>query len=176
MNALAGEPRERNYQTTIARRVGTWLAWWVLLMSFWVMIDDSLNTDELLAGASAAAIAATVAEIVTYQAATRFRMRIKWLVPALKLPYQLARDTIIVFAALYNKLARGQDPPSAFIDLPLRYGDDTPEGATRRVLITGAVSVAPNQFVVGLDSDRDVMTVHRLVATDESDASDAGER
>jgi multisubunit Na+/H+ antiporter MnhE subunit len=164
MSVLAGEPRERNYKTPIARRVGSWLVWWVLLISFWVMIDDSLETGELLAGAGAAAIAATVAEIVTYQAATRFRMRIEWLVPALKLPYQVARDTVIVFMALYAKLTRGEDPPSAFVALPLRYGDDTPEGVTRRVLITGATSLAPNQFVVGLDSAEDQMTVHQLVA------------
>jgi hypothetical protein len=51
-------------------------------MSFWVMLDDSINADELLAGAGAAALAAFFAELVSYQAATRFRMRIEWLVPA----------------------------------------------------------------------------------------------
>jgi multisubunit Na+/H+ antiporter MnhE subunit len=163
MSAMAGEPRERNYRSPVARRVGAWLVWWVLLMSFWVIIDDSTATDELLAGAGAAAIAATVGEIVTYQAATRFRMRIEWLVPAVKLPRQIARDTIIVFAALYAKLARGEDPPSAFVTEPVRYGDDTPEGVTRRVLITGAASLAPNQFVLGLDPAKDEMTLHRLV-------------
>lgn len=164
MSALAGEPRERDYQSSVTRRIGTWLVWWVLLMSFWVMIDDSTATDELLAGAGAAAIAATVAEMATYQAATRFRMRIRWLIPARKLPREIARDTIVVFAALYAKLARGEDPPSAFVTEPLRYGDDTPEGATRRVLITGAASLAPNQFVLGLDPASDEMTLHRLVA------------
>jgi hypothetical protein len=43
------------------------------MMSFWVMLDDSINTDELLADAGAAALAAFFAELVTYQAATRFR-------------------------------------------------------------------------------------------------------
>ena len=179
MSALAGEPRERNYQSSLAHRIGTWLVWWVLLMSFWVMIDDSTATDELLAGAGAAAIAATITEVVTYPAATRFRMRNKGLIPAMKLPNEVARDTIIVFMALYNKLTRGQDPPSAFVAQPLRYGDDTPEGLTRRVLITGATSLAPNQFVVGLDSARNEMTVHRLVVTDTGDqsgTSNAGER
>ena len=44
------------------------------MMSFWVMLDDSINTDELLAGAGAAALAAFFAELVSYQAATRFRI------------------------------------------------------------------------------------------------------
>jgi hypothetical protein len=47
-------------------------------MSLWIMLDDSLATDELLAGARAAAIAALVAEAAGYQAATRFRMRPGW--------------------------------------------------------------------------------------------------
>jgi hypothetical protein len=83
---LAGEPRERALDLPWARRVGSWLIWWVLMMSFWIMLDDSVATDELLAGAGAAAIAASLAEVVSYQAASRFRMRAAWLVPALRLP------------------------------------------------------------------------------------------
>jgi multisubunit Na+/H+ antiporter MnhE subunit len=160
---LAGEPRERR-GLPIARRVGSWLVWWVLMMSFWVMLDDSISTDELLAGAGAAALAALLAELVTYQAATRFRMRIEWLVPALSLPGQVVRDTAVVYRALWRRLVRGEQPPSAFIELPARYGDDSPEGMTRRALLVGGTSVAPNTFVLGIDKDRDVMVVHRLVA------------
>jgi multisubunit Na+/H+ antiporter MnhE subunit len=161
---LAGEPRERNPDVSIPRRAGSWLVWWVLMMSFWVMLDDSVSTDELLAGAGAAALAATLAELVTYQAGARFRMRIEWLVPALRLPAEVARDMVTVYAALWRRLARGEQPPSAFLELPARFGDDSPEGVTRRVLLIGGTSVAPNTFALGLDKDRDVMVVHRLVA------------
>jgi hypothetical protein len=51
------------------------------------------------AGAGAAALAALVAELATYQAAARFRIRIRWLVPALHLPGQVAADTVTVYAA-----------------------------------------------------------------------------
>jgi multisubunit Na+/H+ antiporter MnhE subunit len=161
---LAGELRERRRHLPRARRVGSWLVWWVLMMSFWVMLDDSISTDELLAGAGAAVLAALLAELVTYQAATRFRMRIQWLVPALSLPGQAVRDTGIVYRALWRRLVRGEQPPSAFLELPARYGDDSPEGMTRRALLVGGTSVAPNTFVLGIDKDRDVMVVHRLVA------------
>jgi len=164
---LAGEPRERRRDLPMAHRAGSWLVWWVLMMSFWVMLDDSISTDELLAGAGAAALAALLAEVVTYQAATRFRMRIEWLVPALSLPGQVVRDTVIVYRALWRRLAHGQQPPSAFADLPARYGDDSPEGVTRRVLLVWGTSVAPNTFALGVDSERDVMVVHRLVAEQE---------
>lgn len=160
---LAGEPRTRRHHTPLARRAGAWLVWWILLMSFWVMIDDSVQTDELLAGAGVAATAATVTEVVTYQAATRFRPRIEWLLPAAKLPAQLVRDTWTVFGALYRKLARNENPPSRFITEPFAYGPGTPEGATRRFLVTGARSLAPNSFVVALNADDDTMEVHTLV-------------
>ena len=162
---LAGEPRERHYHVPVARRIGSWLVWWVLMMSFWVMIDDSVNADELWAGAGAAALAALLAELVTYQAATRFRMRFEWLAPALRLPGEVARDMATVYAALWRRLVRGEQPPSAFLELPARFGDDSPEGATRRTLLIGGTSVAPNTFALGIDKDRDVMVVHRLVAS-----------
>jgi multisubunit Na+/H+ antiporter MnhE subunit len=165
---LAGEPRERRRDLPAARRGGSWLVWWVLMMSFWVMLDDSVSTDELLAGAGAAALAALLAEQVTYQAATRFRMRIKWLVPALRLPGQVVRDMVIVYAALWRRLARGEQPNSAFITEPVRFGDDTPVGVTRRVLLIGGRSVAPNAFALGIERDTGTMVLHQLVTKGEN--------
>lgn len=161
---LAGEPRERRPDVPLACRVRSWLVWWVLMMSFWVVLDDSIATDELLAGAGAAALAALLAEVVTYQAATRLRIRVTWLIPALSLPGQVVRDTGIIYHALWRRLVHGEQPPSAFVELPARYGNDTPEGMTRRTLLVGGTSVAPNTFVLGIDPERDVMVVHRLVA------------
>jgi multisubunit Na+/H+ antiporter MnhE subunit len=160
---LAGEPRERRYHQPLAARIGAWLAWWVLLMSLWVMLDDSLATDELLAGAGAAAIAALVAEVAGYQAATRFRMRIRWLAPALRLPGQVAGDMVTVYAALWRRLIRGEQPNSAFVTERVRFGDDTPAGVTRRVLLIGARSIAPNAFALGIDRDTETMVLHQLV-------------
>jgi hypothetical protein len=51
---LAGEPRAREDRLPTAARIRAWLVWWVLLMSLWGALDDSLASDELLAGAGAA--------------------------------------------------------------------------------------------------------------------------
>jgi multisubunit Na+/H+ antiporter MnhE subunit len=149
-----------------ARRAGTWLAWWVLLMSFWVILDDSIATDELLAGAGAAALAALLAELVTGQAATRVRIRARWLARVMGLPGQVAGDTATVFAALWRRLAHGTEPPSGFRVLPVPYGDDTAEGKIRRALLVGGESIAPNTFVLGIDKATDTMVIHQLVADD----------
>jgi multisubunit Na+/H+ antiporter MnhE subunit len=162
----AGEPRERGGpqpEPTTWYRVATWLAWWVLLMSLWVAVDDSLQSDELLAGAGAAALAALAAEIAVHQSATRFAIRPGWLIRAFRLPGEVAHDTLTVFAALARTLVIRKPPHGAFRELPVRYGDETPLGVTRRVLLTGAYSLAPNRFVVGIDEERDTMVVHQLV-------------
>ena len=163
LGPLAGEPRQRKYHQPLAARIGAWLVWWVLLMSLWVMLDDSLATDELLAGAGAAAIAALVAEVAGYQAATRFRMRVRWLAPALGLPGQVAGDMVTVYAALWRRLAHGEQPDSAFVTERVRFGDDTPAGVTRRVLLIGARSLAPNAFALGIDAETNTMVLHQLV-------------
>jgi multisubunit Na+/H+ antiporter MnhE subunit len=149
-----------------ARRIGAWLVWWVLLMSFWVVLDDSIAADELLAGAGAAALGAFLAELIGHQAAARFRMRIEWLVPALSLPVQVARDTVIVFGALWRRLVHGTLPPSGFREVPVRYGGETAEDRTRRVLLIGGHSVAPNSFALGIDQERAAMVIHQLVLPD----------
>jgi multisubunit Na+/H+ antiporter MnhE subunit len=149
-----------------ARRAGAWLTWWVLLMSFWVILDDSIATDELLAGAGAAVLAAFLAELVTYQAATRVRVRARWLARVFGLPGQVAGDTVIVFGALWRRLARGEEPPSGFRVVPVPYGDDSAEGKTRRALLVGGKSIAPNSFALGIDSGTNTMMIHQLVVNE----------
>ena len=149
-----------------ARRAGAWLAWWILLMSFWVILDDSIATDELLAGAGAAALAAILAELVTYQAGDRVRIRARWVLQAVELPGQVAGDTVIVFAALWRRLAHGEQPPSGFRVLPVRYGDDSAEGKTRRALLVGGESIAPNTVALGIDKATGTVVVHQLVVNE----------
>jgi hypothetical protein len=91
-------------------------------------------------------------------------MRLKWLVLALRLPGQVVGDMITVYAALWRRLVRGEQPASAFVTEPVRFGDDTPVGVTRRVLLIGARSVAPNAFALGIDPGTETMVLHQLVA------------
>jgi multisubunit Na+/H+ antiporter MnhE subunit len=146
------------------RRLTAWLAWWIVLMSLWVALDDSFASDELIAGAAVAALAALVAEVAGHQAGTRYQVRPSWLLRALSLPASLVTDTVLVFGVLAATIAGKAPPPlGTFREVPVRYGDDTPLGVTRRVLLIAARSFTPNGFAVGMDADRDVMLVHELV-------------
>ena len=151
------------HQVPLAHRTVTWLVWWAVLLAFWIILDWSVAPDELLAGAGAAAIGAFLAELAGHQAGIRLRVRGRWLVPAVRLPAEVARDTVIVFAALWRRLARGEEPASGFRELPARYGGDSGVAVTRRALLVGGRSLAPNSFVVGIDAGRDVMLIHQLV-------------
>jgi multisubunit Na+/H+ antiporter MnhE subunit len=161
---MADRNAEQNGEHRASRRVITWLTWWALMMSLWVALDDSLRSDELLAGAGAAAMAAVAAEMVGHQARTRYRIRAAWLLSAFRLPGQVAHETLLVFGALARTLAFREPPPrGTFTEIPVRHGDDAPLDMTRRVLLTGVRSLAPNSFVLGIDADRGIMIVHELV-------------
>lgn len=155
-----------------ARRARAWLVWWAILMAFWVIVDYSILRAELLAGAAAAALGAFVAELACHKAGVSFHMRARWLLPALRLPGEVVRDTLIVFGALARRLLRGEQPDSGFREVPVRFGDDSPEGATRRVLLVGGRSLAPNTFVVGIDKRRGTMLVHQLVVNQGREAAE----
>lgn len=162
--AGAGEPRRRKSHLPKARRVGSWLVWWVLLMALWVWADDSLLLAELVVGAIAAALAATLAEFAQYQANTHVRLRAEWVARLLELPLLVARDTWIVFSALWRQLVKGIPPPSGFREEPLVHGGDDYESDTRRAVMLGMRSAAPNKIALDIDPERDVMVTHQLVA------------
>ena len=51
-----------------------------------------------------------------------------------------------------------------FRELPVQLGDTGDDAVTRRVLLVGTNSLAPNTVVLDVDADREVMVVHQLVA------------
>lgn len=151
------------HPTSIRRRVAAWLGWWVVLMVFWVITDDSIAVDELLAGAGAAALGALLTEVASHQASVSFRIRLAWLACALKLPRQVVTETGLIFAVLWRRVVRGEEPRSGFVTEPVAYGPLTAEGKMRRALIVAARSVAPNTFALGIDRDRGELVTHKLV-------------
>jgi multisubunit Na+/H+ antiporter MnhE subunit len=133
-------------------------------MGLWVAVDDNIGLAELGGGAGAAALAALLTETALHQAGTPITVRLRWLAAAWRLPGQVLGDTVLVFRALGRQLIRGETPDSGFRERPVRAGGDSSADVTRRVLLVGANSLAPNTVVLGIDEERDVMIVHQLVA------------
>lgn len=155
--------RDHRHRGLAGRRLATWLGWWVVLMAIWVIVDDSIGRDELIAGALAAAVSAALTEVASHQARVGYRFRIGWLAAAARLPGQVARETAVVFAALGRRIVSGQEPAGGFVAEPVRAGPDTDAGRTRRALLVGAQSLSPNKFVLGIDAGRGVLIAHKLV-------------
>jgi multisubunit Na+/H+ antiporter MnhE subunit len=158
---------QRDRRRAVSWFAVNWFAWWALMMGFWVAIDDLLRADELIVGAVASALAAAAVVLVGHLAQVRAGFKSAW-VPAavggvLALPGRVAQETCLVFAALAKTLARREPRGGGFREISVRYGDDSPAGVTRRTLLTGSKSLAPNAFVVDFDAERDVMLVHELV-------------
>lgn len=162
--AGAGEPRRRKDHLPKARRAGSWIVWWVVFMALWVWVDDSVLLAELVVGAIAAGLAATLAEFAQYQANTHVRLRAEWIARLVELPLLVVRDTGIVFVALWRLLVRGVPPPSGFREEPLVHGGDDHESDTRRGVMLGMRSAAPNKIALDIDPERDVMVTHQLVS------------
>ena len=91
----------------MARRVGFWIAWYVLLLLLWLAFVDTFNPAEMALGLVAAAIAATAAEVVRSQELVRFRMDPRWLRDVPQLPWQVLRDCWLLTAALAMCCERG---------------------------------------------------------------------
>ena len=156
-----GRQGRRPAAAAVVRRVRAWLIWWALLMALWIIVDDSVNADELLAGAGAAALAALLAVLAGHQAAAS-GMPAGWLGEVVRLPADVVRDTWTVFGALARTLVRRQAPASAFKQLPVADGADTPTGTLRRAFVIGVRSFAPNTFALGIDAERNALVVHQL--------------
>lgn len=70
-------------------------------------------------------------------------------------------DSISMGGAFLRLLA-GRSPDSRFVEVPLDPGGGDPASRTRRGLVVGAVSLAPNQYVIGLDYANRRLLVHQF--------------
>src|SRR5690348_17844702 len=109
----------RRGRRALARGAAAWAVCWVLLMSFWMILNNSAALDELLAGTGAAALAALFVLGVSARAGVRFRFRARWLAPGARLPWAVLRDTGGVFAPPWLRVTRVEQPASALRELPI---------------------------------------------------------
>ena len=133
------------------RAVLRWVAWWAALAAFWLLLVDNTKLPELITGGAAAALAATAAVVVLEQGLVRLSIRAGWL-----------RRAGILAAALWRRLVLRRRVEGELRAVRFRGGDD-PASTARRALAKGFDSIGPNSYVIGIDSEEDVMIVHQLV-------------
>jgi multisubunit Na+/H+ antiporter MnhE subunit len=146
----------------MAKRVGFWVAWYVPLVLLWLAFVDTFARQEVIAGLVAAAIAATVAELVRSQELIRFRLDPRWLRGLPGLPWQVLRDTWLLTVALWRHCT-GHPVRGVFRVVPFPSEARDNRSSARRTLVTVVASVAPNTVVVGVEGDEGELLVHQLV-------------
>jgi multisubunit Na+/H+ antiporter MnhE subunit len=138
-------------------------AWWIALAALWLALDDTVAFPELMTGAAAALLGAIAAEVVHSQKLVRVRLKPSWLRHAWRPLVTLLPDTARVLAVLVRQLVLRRPPRGEFRAVKFRAG--CPHGAydtTRRALAKSAGSFTPNSYVIGVDTERDLMLVHQL--------------
>ena len=155
--------RERAVKTP-AQRAAFWLAWWATCFVLWVLLVFKTEPAELVAGAVAAALAATGAELVRSRGYAPFPARAVWLRALIRVPREVVIDTWRMALVLVRHFARGEPVKGCFriVEFPAEPRDD-PRSQARRVVVQWLGSVSPNTYVLGVDEHHHVAVVHQLV-------------
>ncbi|HEY2957128.1 MAG TPA: hypothetical protein VGM21_02805 [Actinomycetota bacterium] len=152
----------------MTRRIKFWIAWYVPLVGLWLAFVSTLDRNEVLLGLLAAALGATAQELVNAQDLVRFRLEPRWLCGLWRLGGLALSDTWRLTVVLWRQLLRGQAVHGSFRTLPYQAPpEDEARANARKALLTAAVSVTPNTYVVGIEGDDGLILVHQLLPAEE---------
>ena len=139
-------------------------------MALWLLLTGTLDPQETAVGLLASAIAATAAVALAAQEIIRLRIRPGWLLRVHRVVGRVLVDNWSALSLLARYLAGRSGVRGAFRALPFEPGGDDSLPATRRALITLAVSVSPNTYVVGIDTEAKVILCHQLIPSPKESA------
>jgi multisubunit Na+/H+ antiporter MnhE subunit len=154
------------------RYAAHWVLWWVVLMALWLLLTGTLDPQEVAAGVMASALAATAVVVVEAQGVMNLRPRASWLVRAGRLPGRIVADNWTVLSLVPRRLVTREEIRGAFRAIPFDPGGDDARSATRRALITIAITASPNTYVVGIDRHAGLILCHQLATSDPESAAE----
>jgi hypothetical protein len=161
------QKRRRALQTPFERAI-FWLGWWLFCFVLWMLLVFKTEALEFVAGAVAAALAATAAELVRSLGYAPFAGELRWLRWVARLPREVAVDCAVLTRALWLQLAGKRRIEGSFRVIHFEgCGGDDPHSEARRAVAKWLGGVSPNAYVVGFDEKREIVLVHQLVRTDE---------
>jgi hypothetical protein len=135
--------------------VRRWLLRWALVIGLWLVLAATWTTAEVVAAVVAGAVTATIWTHFARRG-DDLLIRPRWLLDAVRLPMQVARDLVILMRALPS----GDE--GVFRAVPFDVRGMAPDDIGRRVMLTAASSLGPNTYVVAWDIERQLVLVHQL--------------
>jgi hypothetical protein len=161
-------PRRRRALERPLERVAFWLVWFATALALWMLLVFKTELAEVVAGALAAALAATGAELVRSRGYAPFAPAPRWWLGVARLPREVIVETWLVIRLLVRHFLRGERVQGRFriVHFEGCVGDE-PRDQARRALAKWQSSVSPNTYVLGFDEHRKLAVVHQLIPTED---------
>lgn len=145
------------------RTLVSWTLWWLALFGLWVVMQGTVEAMDLVAGAAAAAVAASLAELIRRQGRLRHAPEPLWLAKGARLVWRLPYEFALVTEALVLDLLRVKQVRSAWLAVPFRSEGPPARAAGNRAAALVLENVSPNTIAVDADAERRVALKHDLV-------------
>ena len=150
------------------QRAAGWIVWTGSLFAFWLLLVDTVDLAQLIAGVVAAALAASAALLIEDERDLRMRPRARW---ARRLLPTLGR-AVLDCGVLARALVRPRRVRGRLRAVEFPVGARGSRARAKRVAAKWLDSIGPNSYVVGVDAEHDVMLVHQLVPPDDPASAD----
>lgn len=131
------------------------------MTGFWILFTWSAEASELLAGVCAGAIATVAVVVVKDQDFARFSPKPQWWLYFLLLPWEVLKDTVIVFRASLQYAFKGKSE-GYLVAADFDAGGDDHRSSARRALATTLTTIPPNTVVLGIDKKANKALVHMI--------------
>jgi hypothetical protein len=159
--------QERALETPLERLVFG-LTWWAIALGLWMLLVFKTEPAEIVAGAVAAALAATGAELVRLRGYAPFSPELRWLRGLVRLPRDVVVDSWRMLRLLVLHFVDGRPIKGRFRVIQFEAcGGDSPRRQARRAVATWLGAISPNTYVLGFDERKDAAVVHQLVPSEQ---------
>ena len=133
--------------------------------TLWLLLVDSVGSQQLVAGGVCAIIAAALASGIHSLGSVGARPTASMLRFAYRPFGLLVTDTARVTWALFGRLVLRRRVRGNLRAVRYDAVADEPSDIARRILTEWGASAAPNRYVIGIDRDRNLLLIHELVPT-----------
>ena len=140
-----------------------WAIWFTVLWWLWMLLVGEWNHYEWIAATAAAAVGASVFELMRWRTNTHARVPAVWIGRARSVPHQVFIDFGIVTWALVRSIATGRVVRGVFREneFPATGGSKRDVGA--RAWTDWVANFSPNAVPIDIDRERGISLVHDLV-------------
>jgi multisubunit Na+/H+ antiporter MnhE subunit len=144
------------------RRVGGIALCWVVLFWLWLLYQAEFNRKLIVASACAATLGTALAVQVRRKFRRGYRLELRWVVRALRVPWLVLREFAVVTRVLLLSIVRRERPSGSFRLSPFPVGGNEPTARARRAFVAVAETLSPNSYVVGMYADEGGVLIHDL--------------